>query len=217
MLRFYYIEGKPLYEFDYQRYASDPKILSDELLILASGRKFNDKGLETQYDIEEAFDEYRNLLGINLPTAFEELRKLSPVTSMSFVAFVGKRSNKFENKFGYVHKHFHPPATDINLKYISGNRRTTTVVVPTKLANEVNEILCMQQIDYDFMANDYVAFAYETESWIDQLPKTSDVIKIRMPSEGEYLVLDFESSHMVHWIENSLDSANEFICLVNDI
>lgn len=216
-LSFYYIEGNPLYEFDYERYRTDPNIQSDELLILASGRKFNEEGLEAPYDIEEAFECYRQRLGINLPVAFDELRKLSTVTSLSFVAFVGKKSNKFKNNFGYVHKHFHPPATDINLKYISGSRRTTTIVVPTKVSNEVNEVLCMQQFEYDFTANDYIAFAYETESWLNQLPKVGDVIRIRMPNQGEYLVLDFESSHMIHWIENSLDSKNEFICLVNDI
>lgn len=213
---YYYVSGQSLPSFEYSRYVNDPNIIADDLLIQITPPLFVD-GKETQYDIERSFDFYRSMCGIDLPIAFNELRKLSPMIARSFIAFVGESSNRFDNTHGYVHKHFHPPARNLEFKYIANTRRTTTVVVPTKLRNEVSEVLCVQRYDFEFKGKDYVPYSYQREDWFERFPKVGEVERIRMPNEGEYLVLDFESSHLVHWIENSLDSKNEFICLVNDL
>ena len=43
------------------------------------------------------------------------------------------------------------------------------------------------------------------------------VTKIDMPKLGTYLILDFISSHTLHWVENLQSTNNEFIFLVQDI
>jgi hypothetical protein len=206
----YYIEGRAFPEFDYDRLFRNPSLSADDLL---AGIYFPNQAS----DIENSFDIYRNVCGIDLPDAFQELKNISPIVSSSFLVFVGKSANRFNNTFGYIHKHIHPPEVSKDLKYISPSRRSTTVIVPTKIKNSISETLCIQKVEYDFYGKDYIARSYQTEEWLSALPKVGDEIRIRMPSEGEYLVLDFESSHTLHWIENEMDSENEFICLVNDI
>lgn len=210
MLNYYYIQGPKFTDFDYDRLFHNPKLFADDLLV---GIYFP----KERSAIEGSFKVYKDVCGVDLPEAFNELQFLSPVIASSFLVFAGKDSNRFNNTFGYIHKHVHPPMLGVDRKYIEPTRRTTTAVVPTKIVGSVSETLCVQQIDYEFLGKDYVNGSYQNAEWLESLPTVGDVIRIRMPNEGEYLMLDFQSSHMLHWIENDMDSENEFICLVNDL
>lgn len=215
---FYYVDGPTLPNFNYYDYVGDEKVIADEFLMQNTWVMRND-GQVTVYPIEVAFDAYKEQYGIDTDIAFNEMKKLSDVITRSFiVAFVGKVfNNTYKN--GYIHKHFHAPPTDENNVYASpGYRRTITAVIPTKIVDPVTEQVCLQQFDYDFVGKTPIYNSYQNREWQEQnLDISTDIAKIKLPNPGQYLILDFTSSHTLHWIENNFNTRNEFICLVQDI
>lgn len=215
---FYYIDGPVIPDFNFNDYIGSDKVSVEQFLMQNSWVK-KENGLAVQYPIDLAFDSYRELYGIDSPIAFDELKKLSPVITRSFIlAFLGKEFNqKYRN--GFVHKHFHAPETNSEGVYGEpGIRRTITVAIPTKIVDEVSEQVCWQEFDYDFVGKTPIYNGYQNVEWQQEnLALSDEVTKIDMPKPGQYLVLDFIASHTLHWVENLKDTANEFIFLVQDV
>jgi hypothetical protein len=177
-----------------------------------------ENGVAVQHPIEQAIDSYKTEYRIDSSEAFTELRKMSPAITRSFIlAFLGKEFNQIYRN-GFVHKHFHPPATNKNNVYDLAHRRTITAVIPTKLVEPVTEQVCMQKFDYDFIGKTPIYNVYQDVNWQNENLKISpNIERIDMPKPGQYLILDFISSHTLHWVENSHSTNNEFIFLVQDI
>lgn len=215
---FYYIDGPVLPNFNFNDHVESDKVSVEQFLMQNTWVQ-KENGAAVQYPIEQAFEAYKTVYGIDSPEAFDELKKLSPVITRSFIlAFLGKEFNqKYRN--GFVHKHFHAPEPDSNNVYPEpGIRRTITVAIPTKIVDEVSEQVCLQEFDYDFVGKTPIYNGYQNIEWQQQnLSMHDEVTKIDMPKPGQYLVLDFIASHTLHWVENTLDTANEFIFLVHDI
>ena len=213
----YYVDGPMLTDFSFNRYVDSDRVSVDQFLMQNTWVK-RDNGTPIQYPIEQAFEEYKRLYEIDAPNAFIELHKLSPLISRSFVlAFLGKEFNE-RYRSGYVHKHFHPPAANANNVYELSTRRTITAVIPTKIVDPVSEQVCLQKFEYDFVGKSPIYNAYQDSDWQEQNLLLDDMIeKIDMPKPGQYLILDFVSSHTLHWVENNSNTNNEFIFLVQDI
>jgi hypothetical protein len=82
-----------------------------------------ENGVAVQYPIEQAIDSYKTEYGIDSSEAFTELKKMSPVITRSFIlAFLGKEFNQIYRN-GFVHKHFHPPAKNLEFKYVANSRK----------------------------------------------------------------------------------------------
>jgi hypothetical protein len=215
---FYYIDGPVIPSFNFNDYVGSNKVSVEQFLMQNTWVQ-KENGAAVQYSIEQAFDSYKTLYGIDSSEAFSELKKLSPVITRSFIlAFLGKEFNqKYRN--GFVHKHFHAPEPDSNNVYVEpGIRRTITVAIPTKIIDEVTEQVCWQEFDYDFVGKTPIYNGYQNVEWQQEnLALHDTVTKIDMPKPGQYLVLDFIASHTLHWVENSQSTNNEFIFLVQDI
>lgn len=215
---FHYIDGPVLTDFNYYDYLGSKKVSPDEFL-MQNTWIMRDNGQVKLYPIDLAFDAFKDQYGVNAELAFDELKSLSGVITRSFiVAFIGKAFNDTYRN-GYIHKHFHPPATGEGNLYASpGYRRTLTAVIPTKIVDPVTEKVCLQSFNYDFIGKSPVYNAYQNKEWQDaNLDISPNVEKIDLPQAGQYLILDFPSSHTLHWVENSLNTENEFIFLVHDI
>jgi hypothetical protein len=213
----YYVDGPEITGFNFDDYAGNNNVSADQFLMQNTWLK-KENGSPIQYPIELAFESYRAQYGIDSPAAFNELQKLSPLISRSFIlAFLGKEFNE-RYITGHVHKHFHPPTTNKNNVYELPHRRTITAVIPTKLVDPVTEQVCMQKFDYDFIGKTPIYNVYQDVNWQNKNLKISpNIERIDMPKPGQYLILDFISSHTLHWVENSHSTNNEFIFLVQDI
>lgn len=216
----YYIDhNDEVPKFDYLRYEQDPSIITiNDMMVYLTPSRFSEDGNEIEYSVKECFEACVSQCGFELPTAFAELEKLSPKIIKSFIGYSAISSNKFKKSYGYVLKHIHPPKMNASRVFLEpGIRKTRTIVIPIKIVNEISEAVLVQPIHYDYVGTTSDMQKFVSEEWLDALPKNGELIRIPMPSFGQYLVLDFISSHAVHWVENDSDSENEFIYLVTEI
>ena len=219
-INYYYIDHTDAVpNFDYLKYEQDPSIITiNDMMVFLTPARFSNDGNEIEYPIQECFDACVAQCGFELPNAFSELEKLSPKIIKSFIGYSATSSNKFKKSYGYILKHIHPPRMNSDRIFLEpGIRKTRTIVIPIKIVNDISETVLVQPVEYDYVGKTCDMQNFVSEDWLDSLPKAGELIKIPMPSLGQYLVLDFVSSHAVHWVENDSESQNEFIYLVTEI
>ena len=217
--RAYYIDGNPIESFDFYELADQPGVAPEQFLIMNTwNQRVN--GSIVSYDIDDAFSSYKKKFNIDAPSSFAELKALSPLIVRSFIVYYrGQAFNQRYASGNESHKHFHPPAAGPDMRFVApGTRRTITAVLPIRIVEPVTEMVCLQQFEFDFVGKEPHPNSYQDPSWQKQnLTEVGEVIKIPMPPMGSHLILDFVSSHTLHWVENNSNTNNEFIFLVQDI
>lgn len=104
--------------------------------------------------------------------------------------------------------------------------RTVTVIVPIKIVQDIEETLYCQLADvilplpenFDYVGSytdkklkrEYVKnFIASSKS-----AKKNPILEFKFPKQDEIAILDFHSSHFIHWVENFSD--NNFLMFVFD-
>lgn len=156
--------------------------------------------------IEEIEDRCK-AAGIYAPKAFQEIKKHLPNVSRFIAVYVGDWS-------GYqVIPHFHAPILKGDGSY-KRDCRTVTIVIPVNHTVPVEETFVTQYIEYSKEKEKELQLDIIKQYYLyyedDSFPK----LEVRMPSLGQYLVLDFNSSKHLHKLENIKNNKNEYLCLV---
>lgn len=217
-MQYYYVDG-PMIEFDYDMYVRSPDHYSAPPILAMLNPVVKD-GKEVATPIEEIIELYRKKFDLNVPVAYDEVRKLVTEADRAFIVYVTKSNDGYiDTSRGHIHPHFHPPryALDEERKYISNERRTVSIVIPTKIVDPITEILRWTEFEFDFTTSKHAKV--DKEKWIeDNLTiDYTNVQEIKMPEPGQYLILDFDSAHTLHWIKNDQGSKNEYLCMILDI
>lgn len=104
---------------------------------------------------------------------------------------------------GPMHKmipHVHAPVKEYNYEKCPN----LTVVVPIKIVEPVTEEFCIKHYDYvPWDQYDYEKITHD--EWLavtETLDTTGEVTRIKLPEQGQYLVVEFEGSRDYHWIDN---------------
>lgn len=101
-------------------------------------------------------------------------------------------------------KHIHPPID-------GSNTMTFTIIAPIEINEPITETLCL---------NEQTIRECEYESHEDWLTSSCDlgaegeVVKIKYPDAGNILVVNFDSSKNVHWVEGI--TTNKYLILIVD-
>lgn len=220
-MHYHYIDG-PTVNFKYVNYLGNPDYpVLPPVLGMVNPDIVDGKEISTP--IDTICEQFRTKFDIDSTIALDELKKLTSKSAKAFLVYLGKDSHSsFDNSGGHLHKHFHPPTLDDvgQGNYMSNHRRTVTVVIPIRIADTVTESFCWTPFDFDFLSfwqppHDL----FGQPKWIAENLTIDDskTQKIKLPKSGQYLVLDFDSAHNLHWIENDEGSNNEYICLILDI
>lgn len=104
--------------------------------------------------------------------------------------------------------------------------RTVTVIVPIKIVAEIKEILRCQltdvtlplpsQFDYVKSYTDKQLRREYKKNFVlsAKSAKKNPILEFKFPEQDEIAILDFHSSHYVHWVENFTE--NNFLMFVFD-
>jgi hypothetical protein len=219
-MKYHYIEG-PTVNFEYTKYLGNPNYpVLPPVLGMINPIIVNGKELSVSIDV--ICEQFRTKFDIDSNIALDELKRLTPDSTKAFLVYLGKNNHSsFDTSIGHLHKHFHPPMLDDvgQGNYLSNHRRTVTVVIPISVPDPVTENFCWTEFEFDFLSFWQPLHNFFGQSqWIADNLKIdeSKTQKIKLPDSGQYLVLDFDSSHNLHWIENEQGSSNEYICLILD-
>ena len=166
-------------------------------------------GEEVPIPVNEVEKEYLNKWNFDFPYIFDIIRSITPVVARSFLVYAKKQS--------YVRKHIHPPKHD-NAGYFVRNRRTVTVGIPFKPVSPETDLLLFHYADIDytginFKSQDLVEFKELHKKIMQGATEATDIIEL--PKQGQYLILDFDSSNTTLWEQHNSD--NEYIFVVCDV
>jgi hypothetical protein len=216
-MQYYYIDG-PIVEFDYRKYVNNPNYRSDPPILGMLNPKVEDNK-EVATSTEEIIALYQSTFDLDATIAFDEVKKLTTEADRAFIVYVTKENDAYiDTSRGHIHKHFHHPryALDEERRYIANERRTVSVIIPIKIVDPVTEMLRWTDFEFDFTTSKHERNQIK---WIADNLKIDEtnIQEVKMPDSGQYLILDFASSHNMHWIENAPGSNNEYLCLILDI
>ena len=222
-MKYHYVNGAPV-NFEYNKYVGNPnyEMLPPVINLITPKVAYGD----VSTPIQEICEQFQTKCSIDSFIAFDEFKKLTSKAEKAFLVYVGKNSGSvfgLENaNVQHVHKHFHYPRMDEihSGNYMSDSRRTITAVIPINVPDPVTEMVCWITFEYDFSGAKNINTTHHKQAqWINEnlIIDENAMQKISLPESGQYLILDFDSSHNLHWIENAEGSNNEYICLVLDI
>lgn len=164
-------------------------------------------GKLTTFD-SDGIDELVDKIGIHAPIALEHIKKALPKLTKFWLNYLDESCN-----FS-LFPHCHCVLTNKDGSY-DHDPRTVTVVIPTRHTVPVTETMKFTLSNYsladkeklhiDHIDVNYYGYRHDIEG---------EVIEVRLPSPGEYLVLDFNSHHYYHWIDNS--NPNEYLLLISE-
>lgn len=167
---------------------------------------FNDDGSPNEINIATLEQWVEERSQFSSPTAFREIEKIHSTGINRFaISHVGKLT---EYK---AYGHFHPC---IKNKDGTNHREchTVVVIIPINHKHPITEKLFFNHQDTLTNEEEHIvdlvrdiASPYETVR--------GNVLEVRMPSPGEYLVVEFQGSRCLHWLEN-YGTENEYICLI---
>ena len=96
--------------------------------------------------------------------------------------------------------HVHAPVKEYNYEKCPN----LTVIVPVKIVEPVTEEFCVKH--YDYVPWDQFEYDKIThDDWFkvrEGLDTEGEVERIKLPDAGEYLVVEFEGSRDLHWVDN---------------
>lgn len=226
-MKYHYVNGPPV-NFEYNKYVGNPDYeMMPPVINMVVPKIEGDEKISIP--IETVCDLYQTKFNIDSAAALEEFKRLTSEVDKAFLVYVGKNSGSvfdLENgqvhKHRHVHKHFHYPRMDrIHYgNYLANTRRTVTAVIPINISDPVTEMVCWIPFEYDFLSTPNTEPGHHKQAqWIkDNLTIDEHAMqKVRLPEAGQYLILDFDSAHNLHWIANAEGSNNEYICLVLDV
>lgn len=166
-------------------------------------------GLEDRYPVEYIADVYRSHYGIDVPYIFETIKTITDFAARSFIVYTRNGAP--------VRKHIHPPVLDRSGKYIR-DRRSVTFGIPSTLVQPVTDVLYFFESDFDFTGYDHSKLNPEEklllhDNIIDAAKVPTEIIPF--PDQGKCLVLDFNSTNTVHWVDHH--TKNEYIFIVYEL
>lgn len=226
-MKYHYVDGPPV-NFEYSKYVGNPEYeMLPPVINMIIPKTSVGEGVSTP--IDTVCDLYQTKFSIDSTAVFDEFKKLTSETDKAFLVYVGKNSgSKFDLENGqaykhrHVHKHFHYPRMDDihSGNYLSSDRRTVTAIIPISVIDPITEIVCWIPFEYDFLSTKNTQAGHDKQAqWIKEnlMIDDSKTQHVKLPESGQYLILDFDSAHNLHWIENAEGSNNEYICLVLDM
>lgn len=184
--------------------------MSDDGTIGEQFQGFEYNSREDSEPIHVSIDEIENrckLAGVYVPKAFEEIKKHMPEVARFIAVGVGDWS-------GYnVIPHFHSPILKGDGSY-NRDCRTITVVIPMNHSVPVEEDFIAQYVEYSKEQEEELQLGLIKEFYLYYKDDSFSKTTVKMPAPGQYLVLDFNSSKILHWLENNNRTKNEYLCLV---
>lgn len=124
------------------------------------------------------------------------------------VAFTGNGTSLGPMK--KMFPHVHAPVKECDYKKCPN----LTVVIPIKITEPITDEICFSKqtnVPWDTVDLPNVT----DDDWLrvaNQLTITENVERIKLPNEGEYLVVEFEGSTDLHWVDNI--SNNHYLYLI---
>lgn len=199
--RSFYKEGHPLSvlrdKVDY--YIGTTKTRNLMQLFYAR-RSLEDPQVTTEYCQSRFADQFH----IALPNAFKAVEERMEKMDRFAMIIINEDSNYVAG----AHLHARNPLDR------SKDMRTVTVVLPYKIVEPVDTYVKFQYIDYDIDKTSGHDISLTRDYFLHTEPDpdlpTQD---IKLPDVGQYLIIDFNGTECLHWVENS-GSKNEYICLL---
>lgn len=132
-----------------------------------------------------------------LPNLENDLDKVNAV----YIIFINEEG-------GYQSpKHFHAPVVDANGNVLD-DTRTTTIIIPIKIVDDKKTSVC-----FNYQESPKIpSTLFLSSGWFSETVN-GYTQSIEMPSAGQYLIIDFNSSKTLHWVENETGSKNEYLCI----
>lgn len=155
---------------------------------------------DNDYDavLQELIDEIRDVSNIDL-TDVLTIHDIDPSSIYAiYLVAINEESNY------KMPKHVHSSLTDSN--NVEYDSKTVTVVVPTKIVDELATTACFNYQEHMPCIN-----VLGTGGFSDDV--VGNVQYIDLPKEGQYLILNFNSTKTLHWVENVTGSKNEYLCI----
>ena len=167
--------------------------------------KFNEDGSPLEMSIEEAQHKLYEETKLVAPKAFELIRKVhTNGVNRMLLTYVGELSQY------KAYGHFHP-----NILNQDGTKnrecRTCVVMIPLTHAAPVTEKVFFNHQDVLDREEEIIEACRKTASPYDKI--RGNVVEILMPSNGQYLVVEFMASRCLHWLEN-YGTTNEYLCII---
>jgi len=204
--KWWFIEGS-VFELD------DPEALGLTDKYKAGGEiktKFDPiTGLEDKYPVEYIADVYRSRYGIDVPYVFDTIKSITDFASRSFIVYTREKSP--------VRKHIHPPVLDSKGKYVR-DRRTISFGIPSTIVEPVTDLLYFYESNFDFAGYDHSVLSPDEKLLLhDNIidAATVPVETIPFPDSGQCLVLDFNSTNTVHWVDHH--TKNDYFFIVYEL
>lgn len=169
--------------------------------------EFSETGELITDTAEQLLVKCKDVLNVEMPTAFAEIGNKMPAIARFIVVYIGKASNY------QAMRHFHMNRPTASGNWSNEDMRTVTIVIPYKTVAPVTETVKMQWIEYSPEKEKELRLSLIKNMFLYYEDEGAPIQEIKMPEPGQYLVLDFNSSKCLHWVENN-DNQNEYICLV---
>lgn len=170
--------------------------------------KFDENDQPLVFDTSVLIDQFKEYTSIDVPNAYAELKKRMPRAKRSGIAYINEYAN-YE-----VSKHFHGMLKSSKSLELIDTLRTVTVIIPYKITAPIQETVSFQHLEYskekekELQLDLYKLLAIEWEP-DPNLPITT----AKMPEPGQYLILDFNSTKCLHWVDNKFNQ-NEYVCFL---
>ena len=165
---------------------------------------------EIPQDIDFVNQVFEKEYNINLPEVFSLSKEITPVVARTLLFH--------STKSAIVGNHIHTFVYDKDGN-VTSSRRTFTFVIPTKIVQEDHsDTFVMGRVDIDTSNFNVKQLSFqEIFQWYASAasqPKISTT-ELKLPSIGEILLFDFDSSYHAH--KTSINSDNEYLFLVYDL
>ncbi len=236
---FYYVKGDTDFQFDIERwtqkvlpvrnhkgslvhkYQNDPNSKLYDIPVKMTIEELEKSRLTFEWFDTESYNEDGSPNEIPIPTLEQWVEQRSQFSAPIAFREIEKIHSKGVNRFAISHVgklteykaygHFHPC---IKNQDGSNNREchTVVVIIPINHTQPATEKVFFNHQDMltaeeerivDLVRN--IASPYETIR--------NNVLEVCMPSMGEYLIVEFQGSRCLHWLEN-YGTENEYICLI---
>lgn len=168
--------------------------------------EWNEDGSPIEITIPDLEQRVKENSGLSCPTAFREIQKVhtSGIDRLG-ISHIGKLTNY------HLHHHFHPPIKNKDGTY-NRDCHSVVVIIPMTHNDPVTETVFLNHQEFVSMEEEHIiSLCRETASPYTTL--RGNVTSVLMPSPGEYLVLEFNGSRCLHWLEN-YGTKNEYLCLL---
>lgn len=135
------------------------------------------------------------------PHIYEMIKERVSIVNNAGVLFQGNGTGILPDR-PRIFEHYHPSD--------GPTKRTVTLIAPIRIVEEITETVC-------FNYHPELDQVESQEEWIRNCLNTKvegEVIKCKFPDIGEYLILDFDSTHYLHWVEGITN--NHYLIFVFD-